>query len=460
MVWHSIREICATSIKCLVLSLATLLIAAVPASGQSVIDQRWGVLAEMAEYDFETREGVLTVRWEVFNQTLVLTDWARNSDLASRFILNPVTGELVGEVGALGRIRLESRLSGDLIISGTGHRFIWKGASSRYFRAIRQSDIELIAPLGPTVSKVQAVARLVSSGKVRAVTPDFRSKGLADSVGIGTLARPATAIQQSPILSNNPPSPKVAKPKSTTQPPSTLLQVVSRPSGMEPRIALIIGNSRYASNLGALENPSNDARLVAGVLRTLGFDVELLTDGDQKAMKRAISRLGERLEKAGRGSTGLFYFAGHGMQSRGQNYLIPVGATIEREADVDLEAVAADTVLSQMEDASAATNIVILDACRNTPILRSFRSGLRGLARMEAPNGSFISYSTAPGSVAFDGDGRYSPFADALSKELGTAGQPIEIAFRNVRKAVLSSTEGKQTPWDASSLTDTFIFKP
>ena len=79
---------------------------------------------------------------------------------------------------------------------------------------------------------------------------------------------------------------------------------------------------------------------------------------------------------------------------------------------------------------------------------------------MEAPNGSFISYSTAPGSVAFDGDGRYSPFADALSKELGTAGQPIEIAFRNVRKAVLSSTEGKQTPWDASSLTDTFIFKP
>ena len=85
MVWHSIREICATSIKCLVVSLATLLIAAVPASGQSVIDQRWGVLAEMAEYDFETREGVLTVRWEVFNQTLVLTDWARNSDLASRF---------------------------------------------------------------------------------------------------------------------------------------------------------------------------------------------------------------------------------------------------------------------------------------------------------------------------------------------------------------------------------------
>jgi uncharacterized caspase-like protein len=210
--------------------------------------------------------------------------------------------------------------------------------------------------------------------------------------------------------------------------------------------------------LGPLANPSNDAQLIAARLRLTGFDVELVLDADQKAMKRAISRLGERMAAGGRGATGLFYYAGHGMQSRGTNYLIPVGASIQREADVDLEAVAADTVLAQMEDAGAATNILILDACRNTPLHRRFRSATRGLARMEAPNGSFISYSTAPGGVAVDGDGGNSPFALALSTELTRPGQPIEIAFRNVRRSVLTATNGEQTPWDSSSLIDSFVF--
>ena len=431
-----------------------------PVRAQYMIDQHWGVLADMAEYDFETRDGILTARWEIFNEALILTDWTQNSKIVGRFVLNPSTGELVGEGGTFGRIHLESRTSGDLIVRGSMQRFIWRDAFGKLFRAVRPGDIETIVPLGPTVAKVRTAARLVSSGKIRPVTPDFRRKGSASSSANEVASRPVIAIQQTLTTTSQPPPAKVAKPKSSKQPTPTLIQVVSRPPGIEPRIALIIGNSRYGSNLGALENPGNDARLIAGVLEALGFDVELLIDGNQKAMKRAISRLGERLGKAGSGSTGLFYFAGHGMQSRGQNYLIPVGAAIEREADIYFEAVAADTVLSQMEDARAATNIVILDACRNTPILRSFRSGLRGLARMEAPNGSFISYSTAPGSVAYDGDGRYSPFADALSKELNTEGQPIEITFRNVRKSVLSSTDGKQTPWDSSSLTDTFLFNP
>jgi uncharacterized caspase-like protein len=133
---------------------------------------------------------------------------------------------------------------------------------------------------------------------------------------------------------------------------------------------------------------------------------------------------------------------------------------IEREADLELEAIKADVVLLQMEEVEGSTNIMVLDACRNMPLNRSFRNSARGLAQMEAPNGSFISYSTAPGSVAADGEGANSPFATALLDELSKPGQPIETTFRNVRRAVLRSTEGLQTPWDSSSLIEPFYFKP
>lgn len=249
----------------------------------------------------------------------------------------------------------------------------------------------------------------------------------------------------------------IAQPK--PQPSSAAPAIAAAAASSGPRYALIIGNSQYGALLGRLPNPVNDAQSVAAALRAVGFDVDLVLDADQKGMKRAISRFGERLSTA-RGATGLFYYAGHGIQSRGTNYLIPVSAPIEREADLDLEAVAADTVLAQMEDAGAATSIVILDACRNMPLARSFRSSSRGLARMDAPNGSFIAYSTAPGSTAADGDGRNSPFASALVKQIGQKGLPIEVMFRGIRKDVLQATAGQQTPWDSSSLVDPFYFVP
>ena len=111
-----------------------------------------------------------------------------------------------------------------------------------------------------------------------------------------------------------------------------------------------------------------------------------------------------------------------------------------------------------MEDAGAATSIVILDACRNMPLARSFRSASRGLARMDAPNGSFVAYSTAPGAVAADGDGRNSPFAAALIKQIGEKGTPIEVMFRGIRREVVAATGGQQTPWDSSSLLEPFYF--
>ena len=263
-------------------------------------------------------------------------------------------------------------------------------------------------------------------------------------------------------------TPSVARVQVTQSAPPAVISTSTQPKPVEtsnvalastgPRLALVIGNSRYGPALGALPNPVNDAATMTQALRSVGFQVEIVTDADQKTIKRAIARFGERLRASGRGSTGLFFYAGHGIQSRGTNYLIPIGAAIEAEADVDLESVAADTVLLQMEEAGSSTNIVILDACRNMPLSRSFRSGARGLARMEAPNGSFVAYSTAPGSVAADGEGKNSPFVTALAQQISRKGQPIEVVFRDVRRTVLESTGGRQTPWDSSSLISPFFF--
>ena len=228
----------------------------------------------------------------------------------------------------------------------------------------------------------------------------------------------------------------------------------------EPRIALVVGNGKYDATIGSLVNPPNDANLMAERLSALGFKVTKLLNADQKALKRAISNFGQALQAAGPDAVGLFFYAGHGVQVDGANYLIPVGAAIAAEADVDLEAVSAETVLKQMEFAGARVNIVILDACRNNPLPRSMRSASRGLARMDAPTGSFIGYSTAPGNVANDGNGKNSPYTAALAAELVKPGIAIEEAFRNVRVKVMATTGAQQVPWESSSLTGAFYFKP
>lgn len=226
----------------------------------------------------------------------------------------------------------------------------------------------------------------------------------------------------------------------------------------EPRLALVVANGAYGGGMDPLANPVSDGKLIAATLQKLGFTVTLVTDADQKKMKRAVADFGEALEGAGPTTSALFYYAGHGLQVDGQNYLIPVGADIRREADVDLEAVSADAVLKQMEYAAPSTSIVILDACRNNPLSRGMRAATRGLARMDAPNGSYVAYSTAPGQTAADGTGRNSPFATALVAEMVKPGQGIEESFRNVRVNVSKATNGEQTPWDSSSLMNSFYF--
>lgn len=235
---------------------------------------------------------------------------------------------------------------------------------------------------------------------------------------------------------------------------------VRKPVTLEPRVALVIGNGGYTGALGRLSNAVADAQLMANALRQAGFAVELVTDADQRTMKEAIRRLGERMRTAGATGTGLFYYAGHGAQSEGINYLAPIGAPLATEGDLELDAISADGVLAHMDRSGARTSIVILDACRNMPLARKTRDGTRGLARMERGRGAFIAYAATPGETASDGGGGNSPFTRALAAEVTRPGQSIDIAFRRVRAAVVEATAGRQTPWDSSSLVTDFAFTP
>jgi Caspase domain len=221
----------------------------------------------------------------------------------------------------------------------------------------------------------------------------------------------------------------------------------------EKRVALVIGNSRYES--APLRNPVNDANLMASTLREIGFDVIARTDATLREMQLAIREFSRKIQN---GSVGLFYYAGHGMQSAGRNFLIPIGATIEVEGDVVLEGLDLNSVLEQMGMAQNRLNIVILDACRNNPFTRSFRSGSQGLAQVNAPAGTFIAYATAPGQTASDGKGQNGLYTQELMANLRSPGLPIEEVFKRVRVQVKQKSNGVQIPWDASSLEGSFYF--
>lgn len=227
----------------------------------------------------------------------------------------------------------------------------------------------------------------------------------------------------------------------------------------EQRVALVIGNSSYKL-ISPLNNPKNDADLMEATLKTTGFDVIKATDVDSRGMRKAIKRFGDRLRAAGKGAIGLFYYAGHGVQSRGENFLIPLRAEISSEADLDIEAISASNILRQMEFAGNALNLVILDACRNNPFATGFRSAARGFTRLQAPTGSLVAFSAAPGQVAVDGEGNNSPYTAALAKAMLQPGVPVEQMFKRVRVSVKASTANAQTPWEESSLLGNFYFTP
>ena len=232
------------------------------------------------------------------------------------------------------------------------------------------------------------------------------------------------------------------------------LVLVTAGHAAERRVALVIGNSAYKQ--APLANPGNDARAMAQVLRESGFAVTELRNLNQAGMRRAIREFGDEITKGG---VGLFFYAGHGMQIRGRNFLVPVGSDIEREDEVEDQAVDARLVLEKMASAKNPLNIVILDACRNNPFVSSFRSTIVGLAAMDAPAGTLVAFSTAPGQVAADGAGDNGLYTKHLVSYMREPGLKVEDVFKRVRAAVRQESGGRQTPWENTSLESDFYFK-
>ncbi len=224
-----------------------------------------------------------------------------------------------------------------------------------------------------------------------------------------------------------------------------------RPVNVGARVALVIGNSVYA-NVPRLTNPDNDARLMAETLRSLGFTLVgggAQLDLNEDGFRRAVKNFGSQLQGA---DVGLFYYAGHGLQVRGENYLVPIDASPTKEADVDFQLVDANLVLRQMEGAGTKLNLVILDACRNNPFGgRGLRAARGGLAQMQSPEGTLISFATQPGSIAQDGTNGHSPYTEALVQTMRKPGLDIFRIFNDVGLAVASETAGAQQPWFSSS---------
>src|SRR5258706_2604812 len=225
--------------------------------------------------------------------------------------------------------------------------------------------------------------------------------------------------------------------------------------GSDRRVALVIGNGNY-QGAAKLANPVNDARAMAAKLKKLGFDVIAVEDGTQKAMQRAIGQFSNKL---GEDAISLFYYAGHGLQVSGHNYLVPIDAEISTEQTVRLETIDVDAVIDQMSMAKSRVNLVILDACRNNPFERRFRSVSGGLASIEAPTGTMIAYATSPGRVAADGTGDNGLYTAELLSALDTPGAKVEDVFKRTRASVVAKSAGNQTPWESSSLTGDFYFQ-
>src|SRR5438128_2746331 len=227
----------------------------------------------------------------------------------------------------------------------------------------------------------------------------------------------------------------------------------------ESRLALVIGQSAYRS-VPALPNPANDAKAVTQLLTDSGFEVSTAADLSQGQMREAVSEFAGKVAAKGADTVALVFYAGHGLQIDGENFLVPIDIDPKREADIPIQAVRLNDILNTLTSVPSKMRILMLDACRNNPFpdLKTAGSGLAIVdAKVGAP-GTFLSFSTSPGAVAEDGSGSNSPYTNALLAAGKESGIPIEETFKRVRLAVNKVTEGRQTPWDSSSLTEDFRF--
>ena len=207
-----------------------------------------------------------------------------------------------------------------------------------------------------------------------------------------------------------------------------------------------------------LKNPSFDADLMARTLADVGFEVTRVSDVDQRGMKQALLEYGRKLREGAEAS--MFYYAGHGIELNGVNYLVPVDADTRNSEEADIQNVSVNSFLALTENSGVPMNIVILDACRNNPFrsIRAITDG--GLAPVKAPRGTYVAYATSPGSVATDGDGENSPFTLALAESIKVPGLTLEAVLKQTRQKVQTITNGAQLPYDNSAITGDFYFVP
>jgi uncharacterized caspase-like protein len=224
----------------------------------------------------------------------------------------------------------------------------------------------------------------------------------------------------------------------------------------EQRLALVIGNAAYRHY--PLETPVNDARLVAGSLRQAGFEVAVHENLDRAGLVNALREFGNRLNE---NTIAVVFYAGHGLQLRDRNYMIPVDAEIRSEDEIAIAGLDLSFILGRMSQARSRINIVILDACRNNPFAGKAGSNTQGLAQMDAPVGTLLAYATAPGKLAADsGGGANNLYASNLARQMLSPGLPVELVFKRVREAVVRDTSQFQVPWESSSLQGEFAFVP
>jgi len=294
------------------------------------------------------------------------------------------------------------------------------------------------------------------SGFLASTIGSYRVKALEQS-------RQSIPVPQAPVPNTYP---------ATSRPPSVSIQAQQFTSELEQmkmeiaqlkaqlgaknqlRTALVIGNSQYS--YAPLNNPRNDAQDLADALRLLNFDVTLKIDSNLEEMETSIHGFAKKLHFGG---VGLFYFAGHGVQFHGDNYLIPINANINNQSAVKYNAVSLGQVLESMGDAGNDFNIAIIDACRNNPLPKSVRSsGSRGLARIDSPADTLLAFSTSPGKVASDGVGRNGLYTEFLLKHIRSQNTPIEYMLKRVARDVKKASSNRQTPWMESSFTGDFSF--
>lgn len=237
---------------------------------------------------------------------------------------------------------------------------------------------------------------------------------------------------------------------------AALAQDASAASPPEQRLALVIGNSRY-QNAAPLPNPDNDAQSMAQFLNSAGFEVIAATDLTQTDMIKVVQDFSAKIAARGPNTVAMVYYAGHGLQLAGENYLVPVDARIASPSDLPGNSLRLVDVMATLEAVPSRMRIVVLDACRNNPFPTVNDAG-RGLAIVDAPNGSIVGYSTAPGAEAQDGSGGHSPYTQAFLQIAREPNVPIEQLFKRVRLEVNHATSGQQTPWESSSLTSDFTF--